>query len=694
GTALQGDSTGHLQLDGARVTLCDCPRGGAPSWEIQSRHADVIPGERALLSWPVFRITPRFLGIHKPVPVLILPTLYLPLGSRQTGLLIPEIVSSGATGFFVEEPFFVTLGRSWDLTLTPGYAFGRLGGNDAQGDVRGPSVRTELRWAPAVGTDGRAELTWLHDLSLEPGGVAGDRYALSLFHAQRLGDRTSLRADLALYGDPVLPRDFTADILARGRTYRRSDLLLERRGDALVLEAGAQYLEPLRPGGVVAGERFGVFGSDIDVLHPWPFGSALLLPASLGPLRLEARAGVARFGPASSLNGTPLDPAGQPIPVAVPTAPAGFAPLARPAGVDVALRPPATRGDVRAEIALPLVLGDAVALEPFLRGAAVGYAFDQAGEPEARAWAVAGARLSTELTRSFGALRHRIIPSVEWRLGTDASGPPLEAGYDLFDRARTRALADASGQPLPLPILSAAPEGRFHQLRAALRNRLTLRGADVLDLEVGQDLDLELGRAGETFLSGVARVGPLSLDGYARGFAIASRPERAPIPVAPTGPVPPSHVLDHFSELRANAGLADRRGSGVRVGILALGEGASGALVGGIDPLFDVRPAPVGATSQGSAGARAVLGPAILGYDVLFPGRAIDVGTCSDPAVTRRIDAFHIQQHVASFAWNSPCNCFRIAAQVNVNDCGGYSPRVTIEFAGLGSGGSALRTGP
>jgi LPS-assembly protein len=730
GTSLQGDADGHLQLDAARVTLCDCG-GAAPSWELRSRHADVIPGERAILSWPVFRITPRFLGIHHTVPVLILPTLYVPLSDRHTGLLIPQIASSGATGWLVEEPIFVTLGRSWDLTLTPGYAFGRISGSPADGDVRGPTLRSELRWAPAVGTEGRADVTFLHDLAKEQGGVSGDRYAVSAFHSQRLDDRASLRADLSLYGDPVLPRDFTADILARGRTYRRSDLLLDWRGDAVVLEGGAQYLEPLRPGGVVPGERFGTFGSAVDVMHRWPFGEALLLPAFVGPLRVEGRAGVAWFGPASALNG-------QATPAVVPTASSGFTPLSRPVGVDFALRPPATRGDLRAEVGAPLVLGDALAFEPFVRGAAAvygfGHSFDASalqpfvrdaaaayttdGGTTAQAWAVAGARLSSELSRSFGAVRHRIIPSVEWRFGTAPTGRPLFTGYDLFDRARTLTVADPSASvqpaPAPLPVLSAAPEGQFHQLRLALQNRLTLRGVDVLDLTLGQDVDLELGRAGETFVTGIGRIGPLTLDGTARAFAISSRPERGAIPV-PRNPcgvfpdgspdcttpplfapqeVPPSRFLDYFSELRANATLADRRGDVLRIGILSIGEGASGTLVGGIDPLFDLRPAPVATTSQGTAGARAVLGPATLGYDVLFPGRPIDAPLCSGGTGTRRLEPLHIQQHVASFTWNSPCNCFRVAAIVNVNDCGGFSPRVTIELAGLGAGGSALRTGP
>jgi LPS-assembly protein len=50
GSRLHGDERGRFLLEGARLTLCDCPGGCAPSWELTSRRADVIPGVRATLS--------------------------------------------------------------------------------------------------------------------------------------------------------------------------------------------------------------------------------------------------------------------------------------------------------------------------------------------------------------------------------------------------------------------------------------------------------------------------------------------------------------------------------------------------------------------------------------------------------------------------------------------------------------------
>jgi LPS-assembly protein len=668
GASVRGEATGRLLLEGARLTLCDCG-DHAPSWEIRARSADVVPGERAILSRPVLRVTPRFLFIDRPVPVLALPWLYVPLADRRTGLLLPQIESSGATGLGFALPLFVTLGRSADLTFTAGYAVGRGEGDAAS--VEGPSARLELRWAPAVGTEGVAEITWLHDLADERVGVGGDRYAVELRHAQRLSDRTSLRADVALFGDPFLPRDFTADLLARTTPYRRSDVLLTHRRDLGVLELDAAYLQPLA-GRDAAG--YGTFGAEVDVLHRLPAFSATLLPLAAGPLRVEGRAGLARFAPVQSL--------------------AGRSSLGG-AQVDALLRAPVSRADARAELALPLVAGG-VSLEPFVRGAALAYALEGGGARRERAWAVGGARLSATATGTFGAVRHRVTPRLVWLAGTPAGGDGPGSGYDLFDREDTAPIPDPAS-PAPPSLrspLAAAPEGRFHQLRVSLENRLEVRGAEALRVEVGQDLDLERSRLAETFLSGAVRAGRFSADAEARFLAFDARPEPAAVPLGGAGATPPprSALLDRFTELRAQAAVSSRRGDALRAGLVAIGAGASGTLVAGLDALFDLAPAPLFASAQGSAGARIALGPGALGYDVLFPGRrqrTSDAGAATPfacPGESRTsIGPLHVQQHVGSFTWDSPCRCFRVVATVGVTRCGEVSGGFSLDLAGLGS---------
>lgn len=651
--SLRGDAAGRLRLSGARLTLCDCPGGAPPSWEITAREADVVPGDRAILHWPVLRIAPPFAS--RTVPVLVLPWLYLPLGDRQSGLLVPTVGSTGASGFTVAQPLYLTLGRSADATLAPEYAFGRKASQVRAGkpSVRGPGARLELRWAPAEGAEGRAELAWMDDLDAEPGGAGGNRGALVLAHAQRTG-ATSLQVGLRLAGDPVWVRDTTSDVLAQATPYRRSDALLSRRGAAVVAEAAASYLQPLDPvavgsGGAAApftppGAPWGTLGSDRRVASRLGAASATLVPLAAGPLRLSGRLGVARFGTAQGL-------------------------AARE--VDVAGRDSTTRADARAEVGAPILLARAVTLAPFVRGAALGYAPGGGGEASrAGAWGVAGASVETELSRGFGALRHVVAPRLAWRAGTDVAGdPPRVAAYDQYDRAG-------------VGLLSATP-GAFQQLRASLETRLEGARGTALRLELGQDADLRARRFAEAFGSLSLAAGPLAADAGVRFFSFDGRPVAAPPPRL-------ASPLDRLSELHASVGVQDGRGDSLRAGFLSVGPGGSGRLVAGLDPLFDVRAARLDAAASATLAVRANLGAgARIGYDALLPGRAAYVPSCADPAAERRVTALQVQQHSGSLSWDSPCRCFRITMSARVDDCGGYGYHASIDLARLGSGGGA-----
>jgi LPS-assembly protein len=631
GSHLGGDPSGRLRLDDARLTLCDCPGGCAPSWEVTSRKADVVPGERAILSWPVLRVTPRFLFIDRPVPVLVVPWLYLPLGERQTGLLLPTFRRTPAEGFVISQPLFVTLGRSADATLTPEYAFGKAGS-----DVRGPGANLELRWAPAIRSEGSLVLSWLHDLnreslgpSRENRGASGDRFALAASHGQALGERTSLAASLQLAGDPLWARDHHSD-LVMWTPYRRSGALVSRRGEAFVLEGDAGYLQPLRPEGLPPGETWGALGADEHVASRWPALAASLLPLDAGPLQLSGRLGAARYAPVAS-------------------------------AYDVTGRPAATRAGARLELAVPVLLASALSVTPYARGAATGYAFEASRSPSTSAWGVAGVAAATEVSRRFGSLQHAVQPRLEWRAGTDAAGDRLPwLAYDAFDRT-------GAG------LLSAGPPGTWQQLRAAIATRLSRGAQDLIRLEAGQDLDLRRGRFGETFLSVGGGGGGLSAGASARFLAIDGREGSAP---APTYPSP---FLDRFTELGASVSAADRRGDSLQVGFSSIGAGGSSALVAGLDPLFDLRPAAIDAAAGFGGAARAVLGPATVGYEIGVNARPGDQ-LCRDGS-SRHLSTLEPNLHKATFVWNSPCRCFRIVAYASINACGELRYDASIDIS-------------
>lgn len=688
GRSLSGEPGGRLTLRDARVTLCDCG-GGAPSWEIRAREADVIPGERAILSWPVLYVTPRFLLIDHPVPVLPIPWLYLPLGERHTGLLLPLVTHSSNAGFGVAVPLFITLGRSADLTVTPSYLFGReRSGTEAR--VRGPGAELELRFAPAEGSAGRLALSYVHDLDRELGGAAGDRFLLLGEHQQPLGPDGRLRLDLGLSSDPVWWRDFNTDLLQRSSFYRRSALLAGRSFDAGVVELNAAYLQPLTPhtwGAVVPWGpapqvlrelprvRYGALGGDVPTLHRLPSVAATLLPARLGPLTLSGRVGAARF---ATVDGADVGQVGPGDPGATThTLTVGNAPVTYLAATG---RDAVTRGDARLELAAPVLIGDAVAFRPFVRGAVLGYLFDSSRDALAVGWGIAGATVSTELTRDFGPLRHRITPAVELRAGSAAwgrAGALDVPAYDLWDRVPGLGpTTDALGAVVASPYrATAAPQGAFRQLRLSLDNHLARGDQDRYRLLVGQDLDLVRGRLAETFLAASGRAGPFSADVATRMLAFEGRPEAAPRALHPVA------LLDKLTEFRAGVSLADARGDMVRASIFSIAPGGSGSLQAGADALFDLKPIPSDAISQGTLGGRVAWRGATLAYDALFPGRMVSDNGCSG----RRLEGWQIQQHSATLTWDSPCRCFRAVVNLRLNACNQLTSfGATIDLSQLG----------
>jgi LPS-assembly protein len=700
GREMRGEEDGPYVLDGARLTVCDCPDDGAPTWELRSRRVEVVPGDRVDLEWPVLYVTPRFLFVDHPVPILAFPWLRLPVTDRQTGLLLPTFVSAGASGTTLAQPWFLTLGRSADATLTGSYAFGATGSGPV---ARGPGAALELRWAPAPGASGEVELAWLHDTVDESDGetvgVSGERLALRAEHAQRLPAGGRLRLDLGLFRDPLHVRDLGADRLGRDAFTRRSAVLLSWRGGQAVGDLFAAYHLALAPDplGPAAQEillaDYGTFGAGLPVFHRWPSASATLLPVPIpGPLRLSGRLGLSRFAPVSGATSDGgRDGLGPGDRAWVP----GDGALAPPVPCELdgawncGERLAATRADLRAELSLPLLVAGGVAIEPYVRAAAQGYLYDAALDPEARAWVLGGAVVSTEISRRFGVLRHAVTPRLEWRLVSGATGPePAVPSYDAWDRLGIEAggeIGDPPTPPVEVPprrVLRAAPGGTVQQATLALETRLSSPGQDLVRLSVGQDLDLANGRAGETWFTARAQVRPFDLDVRGRLDAFEEREE-------PSLPSPPSSWLDAFTSLRATLSASDRRGDRIALGLLALGPGASGDLVAGVDALFDPQGAPVEAVAQGNLSASLVLGPATLGWEAQFPGRPLDVSACpGEGGGDRRIGAAHVQQHVFRLAWDSPCRCLRARVVVTLDDCGRVGFSGGLDLGGAARGAS------
>ncbi|RYH03213.1 LPS-assembly protein LptD [Salipiger sp. IMCC34102] len=171
------------QLSQTAVTSCAVCGGRAPLWSIRADRVLLDDAEEMLYLERVrFRV--------KDVPIAYLPSLRLPTPSngRATGLLTPRFTTSDLLGPGLRLPYFITIGPSRDLTLTPfisretrtlearyRQAFGR-GGIDIQTAVTQDDLRggPDLRgFTTATGTFRVAED---YDLSFDLQYASDDAY--------------------------------------------------------------------------------------------------------------------------------------------------------------------------------------------------------------------------------------------------------------------------------------------------------------------------------------------------------------------------------------------------------------------------------------------------------------------------------------------------------------------------------------
>jgi LPS-assembly protein len=525
GTRIKRNGPNGFIVDDLAFTPCECGPG-EPSWRVEASDATVEMGERAVLKWPV-------VYVHS-VPVFALPWLYIPLAERRSGLLIPRPTLSGLSGFGIEQPVFLTLGRSYDLTFTPGYYTG--GGTEEHrlsdavtrrepryNGIRGPRLLTEFRYVPSHQTRGRATLGVVYDLHpirdprssvfFRTGPEAqavtdarGLRGEASWQHTQDMGNGFYNRVDAAFVSDGFYTRDLTADIVARENQYLRSTGVIYHRGEDHYAGLDVSLRQDIRWGfQFLREDREPAAVDPARPILPGPF-TIHKLPAftfALPERRLAGRwaAGLrielTRLSPFTrafgdegadglfnadrTLVGTPPD--GQPIPD--PTQGNG--------DFDAADREARTRLDFFPRMTTSFGLGPFMRLTPALALRQDLYLGEVSGRFGQRGYPMADLVLDSELARTFqgrtSTYRHTLMPSVRLRYvpvvwgGVPSPGASPELPPQLYDEV------DAA--------LDLGPEGQrrgfLHavvELTQALQIKQGDQRREVLRLRLGQGFDV------------------------------------------------------------------------------------------------------------------------------------------------------------------------------------------------------------
>ncbi|MGI5860668.1 MAG: LPS-assembly protein LptD [Myxococcales bacterium] len=469
------------------TTSCDCGEDCKPDWSVSASSADIEPGERAILRWPTFRV--------RGLPVLVLPAMYLPLSDRRSGLLMPQL--SLKNGFGFDQPLFIVLGESYDLTLTLGARIGKKPEDGKRPQMLGPRASAELRYAPVEGTSGQLFVAAMNDRHGEPADIEprGWRGELGWRHGTETKGGLGLRADARFVSDAYYVTDEAADVLgasvlpyvrSQAHAFWRSDWALLSLSTIWYQERGNRpwTMDPDRT--LRFGAKRRLFGADSPVAFQRPLALRLEVPQLrlLGPLRGGVEIAAAHYRPVAfggELSAERLR--------------RSFA-AAGEASADSALPLTLSRLDLRPSLALTLLGRGPLRAEAYAAARVDLSAYAPAvgeGSRFTDAWgrATAGVWAGTELSRVYGegekALRHSITPRLELRASTPELGERHEIEgflaavdeHDFYQRAADPALLQGI---------------------ASVTTRLTRKhGGDLLRLEVGQGVDFGARALGDAF---------------------------------------------------------------------------------------------------------------------------------------------------------------------------------------------------
>ena len=642
---------GRFLAEDVSLTPCDC--AGEPDYEIWARTAE-IGDDRADL---------HGVRLHLLGATLPLFPLTLPLTNRQSGLLAPVIGYGGPIGFTYAQPVFLTLGRSYDVTLAPGWYTGGHAHQEAPGlrSIQGPRLGLEGRYAPVEGTSGSLALDLFYDLDQhDPGdtgpgrGYGGARGIAHLAHRTEAGGVTFAASGVAV-SDVMALRDQAAQSIENSYDLFTTDVGLWSVRGPLTLGADATLMQDMRIANAAAPDRR-LFGRDAGTtFQRLPAVFAQLAPVPMGPATFAVEASAVQFGRFGEPDARER------------TKGFGFTDRAVDPQFDYAdaSRAPALRLDLAPRLTLSGSPSFPVDLR--LEGGGRVDAWILEGYPDrnrTRAYALFGARASLPLERRYGAALHRIEPAFALRALSkplQSGGPPIgdltDAGGPTFDSrpdaAQQGFAADQQIAGVPAArrpydeIDSAAPASGAVEATASLSQSVWTRpgrnAGRIFRFDVLQDALLWAGGAR-------ARMG--------EGSAIASVQLGSGSLAAS---VRYDWSLRDVSAFGASAGIRDPRGDEVHTSIQMLRGSSSERLRGGIDELFSAaRFAITPSSLTGSANA-GVSGPLPLGLRLAYDVTHTPGDTPPD---------FANWTHAASVTLETPCRCagLQLSASVPFHD--------------------------
>ncbi len=236
----------RYRIEGGRFTTCNCAEG-KPDWSIAGDQLDVSLEGYGTLQGGTFNIL--------DIPVMWLPRAAFPVfRERQSGLLFPRVGISNRRGFQLLQPFYWTIDKNQDVTIS----------GDVETSLR-IGILPQYRYAFSKATQGEFEAGYFNeffrgrttDVKVPPGAnpdTPENRWAVIGHHQQGIPQVEGLHGylDMLAVGDDLFLREmntFAIDereaVALRTLPFTTSQAGVLQEWNRAQLQAGAVYYQDL-----------------------------------------------------------------------------------------------------------------------------------------------------------------------------------------------------------------------------------------------------------------------------------------------------------------------------------------------------------------------------------------------------------------------------------------------------------------
>ena len=222
GSEIEKLGENEYEIKKGQFTSCDMEGPGSPAWKFTADDTKVTVEGYARTKGMKFYIL--------DVPVFYIPAGFFPVkAERQSGFLLPEIVTSSRDGFKFKESYYWAISKDKDATFYAQYI-----------ENRGLLVGSEFRYALRENLKGAWDFRIISDKD-----YGNTRWELQGKHEQVIGKDLTFKSNVDLVSDKDFVLDFGLTPMIRAENLLKSTVYIEKPFTKSLLTVEGAYFRNL-----------------------------------------------------------------------------------------------------------------------------------------------------------------------------------------------------------------------------------------------------------------------------------------------------------------------------------------------------------------------------------------------------------------------------------------------------------------